>query len=115
MPQSPGDVTVCTPPSNSQIPPASDPNRLISTKRKHLEGPLPGSSSPKRQHTIPKEAQAMLHIAVVAHKGQQTNSMATRQIRPRVIDLEGLPYFQFQDVMRSQGRHDLRQDYEGTN
>lgn len=120
MPESPKDVTVCTPPAESMVFRPCDAAIMKSVRRKRLnESSHQDLSIPKRQQTMTVATKATLRTVptlddvstmdVVSAPRSPTRGLtqpsSNNQIRrgtiSAVMNLHDLPFFQFQRIMKS--------------
>lgn len=123
VPRSPGDVTVCTPPGeNMAFMPCITITSTSSGKRQRQDEELSHEQSlTGRRHTlrvvreetsetgsIVNNSPTRAGVLTARSSGCYTNPVYGINLRRRgialdTIDLDGLPFFQFQRMMRSSG------------
>lgn len=122
IPQSPEDVTVCTPPNYRGGSPHFALDYMKPGKRKHPDEPiLQESFSSKRQSTMIAEMEATSaaiptvndvvalnvmsrsHFSTGGFIRQSSMTQFHGRTAPSVIHIRDLPYFQFRRTMRSSG------------
>lgn len=102
IPQSPPNVTVCTPPPVNHTSPIQQPTLLVNSKRERAEEIAIDNSRSKRQHTIMSVKPAIQEM--VSYSGASSSSITHRDFGgTRPNNLNNLPYFQFQGFMRMPG------------
>lgn len=118
VPKSPEDITVCTPPGeNMAFMPCITITGTSSGKRQRQDEELPPEQPlTRRRHTLrvgreeTSEMKSFVNNEVLTARSSRYNTnlaygitLRRRGIAVGTIDLDGLPFFQFQRMMRYPG------------